>query len=269
MKMKARASCANMMAIFVSVSPILPTPVPAGESGNLDEDHDRDSISEWVAGSPDLRTLGSRQIQWPDVVEIESFFPLGFSDDGWFAYSNRIQGLLLDAPLGICHDDVPCFDVSLFNVLCDDPCAGDVDPSAGPQCRCLRGVSVFDLKELGVRPLQDVQFGEFPASFGGIEYDVETTFREKALLSRIRREPRKAEFPETRVSLLAGDRERRQIAAIDHNQSGVGTDVRIAGWLKHPDLNRIIVLLLAQRRWSGAFGAAPYYLLPIAVEIGE
>ena len=104
--------------------------------------------------------------------------------------------------------------------------------------------------------------GKGPASFGGIEYDVEINFREKALLSRIK-------FPETRVFLLAGDRERRQIAAIDHNQSGVGSGVRIAGWLMHPDLDRIIVFLLAQRRWSGASGAAPYYLLAIAVEIGE
>ena len=206
--------------------------------------------------------------QWPAETEIESFFPLGFSSDGWFAYSSRLADLCLEEPLGHCRDQMLCFDVSLFNVTCDRPCAGDFDPDAGAKCRCLRGIAVRDLEDLGVRPQRSLEFGEFPVRVGGVDYDVELTYREKALYSEVMKEPRQPEFPETRVFLLAGLAERRLVGEIDHNHSDIAVGVRVAGWLKYPGLDRIIVLLLSRRTWANAGGSSPYFLLPIAAELG-
>ncbi len=228
---------------------------------------DGDAIAAWTAASPDLRTLGSGQVQWPEKDEIESFFPLGFSEDGWLAHANRLEGLLLERPVGSCRGETPCFDVSLFNVHCDDPCAGDVDPSAGANCRCVQGVLARHLEEFGIRPPEGLRLGELPARFGGVEYDVELTFREKAIYSEVWQEPQKPEFPETRVFLVAEGRERKLVAAIDHNHSGLMAGVRVAGWLEHPESGRLVVFLLVQRTWAGARGAAPYALYPIAAEL--
>ncbi len=43
--------------------------------------------------------------------------------------------------------------------------------------------------------------------------------------------------------------------------------VRVAGWLKHPELDRVVVLLLCRKAWTGAGERAPYFLKPVAVEL--
>ncbi len=247
------------IVILLSTLLCFVVPVRAGTG----EGHGRDAIAAWVTASPDLRMLGSAQVEWPDTKQIESFFPLGFSEDGWFAHSNRTEGLLLDRTLGICHGEVPCFEVSLFNVFCDNPCAGDIDPSAGAKCKCYHGVLVRHLEEFGIRPQEDLRFGEFPAYFGDIEYDIELTFREKAIFSELWQETRKPEFPETRAFLVADGKKRKLVGSIDHNHSDVGIGVRVAGWIEHLESGRIIVLLLVHRAWSDT-----YSLYPIAAEPG-
>ena len=226
----------------------------------------RDALAAWTAASHDLSRLGSTQLRWPGADEIESFFALGISTDGWFAHADRMHGLCLEASAAKCRDESARFEVSLFNVTCDRRCMGDVDPDAGETCECPSGVTAGELEALGVSPREDLRFGEFPARFGGVEYDVELAFREKAIYPKVKTEPWEPEFPETRAFLVAGAGERRLIAAIDHNHMGVAAGVRVAGWLKHPELDRLVVLLLAHR--SQGPGPVPYVLLPFAVELG-
>lgn len=255
------------LVIFI-VSSLFSAPSSADESKGADEGYGRDLIAGWLAGKPDLRTLSRDRIQWPDPTEIESLIALGFSEDGWFVYANRVDELVLDEPRGACRGQLPCFDISLLNVLCDDPCAGDIDPSAGPKCECLQEASLPVLEESGVRFNQKMEFGEFPATFRGVEYDVEMTFRENALPPEVWQDPPATMYPATQVFLIGGASGRVLLTEIDHNHSGIGTGVRVAGWLKPPELDRIIVLLLAERRWVGYRRSAPYFLLPIAAKLG-
>lgn len=226
-------------------------------------------IGKWTVGSRDLSKLGSRAIQWPSPSTIEGFFPLGFSSDGWLAYSNRREGLGLDEPLGRCTGEAPCFDVSLFNVLCDTPCAGDVDPDAGPKCECIRGVGLDDLETRHVTPAKDLRFDELPIRWGGRVYDVELSFREKAVYGELPTPAQQPETPETRVYMVDDQGKRSLLTTIDHNHSGIGMGVRVAGWLKHPYVDRYVVLLLCHRMTAVAEAGAEkeYFLLPVAAKL--
>ncbi len=177
----------------------------------------RDALAALTAGGPDLARLSSTRIQWPEASEIESFFALGFSTDGWFVHAGRLHGLCLEEAGAHCRGDSARFEVSLFNVTCDRRCTGDILPAAGKICQCSESVTARELEELGVGPREGLQFGEFPARFGDVEYDVELTFRENAIYPMVKIEPWVPEFPETRAFLIAGAGERRLFARIDHN----------------------------------------------------
>lgn len=212
----------------------------------------------------DLSSLGSDSIQWPKPVEIEAFVPLGFSIDGWFAYSSGLGSLALDEPLGTCTVDTQCFDVSLLNVLCDTPCAGDIDSDKGPQCECIHGIGLRDLEARRIAPVKDLRFDEFPLRRDGRVYDIELHYREKAANSEVLARSRHAGTPETTVYLVEEQGTRTALATIDHNHSGIGVGVRVAGWLKHPHVDRYVILLLCRRMTQGD---KPYFLLPVTAKL--
>ena len=224
-------------------------------------------IRAWTTDSADLSKLGSHAVQWPTPSAIEGFFPLGFSRDGWFAYSNRLEGLGVGEPLGTCTGDVPCFDVSLFNVLCETPCAGDIDPDAGPKCECIRGVGINDLEARNITPAKDPRFDEFPIRLDGRVYDIELSFREKAAYGESLTQPQNPETPETRVYLVDDQEKRKLLTTIDHNHAGIGIGVRVAGWLKHPYVDRYVVVLLCRRMTALAEGERAYFLFPVAAKL--
>ncbi len=241
----------------------LPAAAPDEIGDSVEE---RGAIAELTAGGHDLTRLGSTRIQWPEASEIESFFALGFSADGWFAHADRLRGLCLEETAADCRGDAARFEVSLFNVTCERRCRGDVDPTAGEVCECHPHVTVRELEALGVGPREALESGDFPARFGAVEYDVELIFRENAIYPMMKAEPWVPELPETRAYLIDGVGNRRLIAAIDHNHMAVAAGLRVAGWFKHPDLDYLVVLLLARE----THGLAPRWVLrPFAVGLGD
>ncbi len=267
--MKNRESLKPVEAASLLLSGLLflAVPIRAEETAGLSECHANGLFSQLTSDRSDLARLGSGRIQWPPASEIESFYALGFSVDGWFAYSNRLEGLRLAEPIGNCRGDLPCFDVSLFNITCSRPCAGDIDPAAGEECRCLQGVTMDDIAALGIRTGESMEFGDFPATFDGVDYDIEMTYRENAILPEVRNKPRRPEFPETRAFLIASARERTLLTRIDHNHSGIGIGMRVAGWLKHPELDHMIVFFLARKISTNSSWPKPYFLLPVAADL--
>lgn len=257
--MKAVASLTTILVLgAASCAGSVKYPVPRDQA---------DTLAPWSGQTRNMTALGATQVQWPPQSEIASFFPLGFSTDGWFAYSDSSENAPLAEPLGDCTGTEPCYDVSLLNVFCDSPCSGDIDPTAGAKCRCLRGLTIPDLQALGVTPATGLQDGEFPARFDGVEYDIELTYREKAIYPEVLSIDHRPEFPETQVHLIVGGKERFLIARIDHNHAAILPGLRVAGWLKHPTLDRIVVLLLCHTALP-RIGDEPAYLLnPFAVEL--
>jgi hypothetical protein len=155
-------------------------------------------------------------------------------------------------------------DISLLNVLCETPCAGDVDSDAGENCECIRGVGIRDLEARDIRPATELKADSFPLRRDGHVYDVELEYRERAGYSEVRSEPSHASTPETKVYLVDEKGARTQLATVDHNHSAIGVGVRVAGWLKHPYVDRYVILLLCRRMTQNG---KPYFLLPLAAKL--
>jgi len=87
-------------------------------------------ICAWTDKTLDLKMYCVGHIQWPDKSEINGFFPLGFSKDGWFAYSENLEKIELNEPFGGCFNP-PCYDIAMFNIECEEECLTDAPMDDG------------------------------------------------------------------------------------------------------------------------------------------
>jgi hypothetical protein len=180
---------------------------------------------------------------WPDKSQIKGFYPLGFSNDGWFAYAETSGALELTGPEGKCSK-LPENAIFIFNIECEDMCSGDIDASAGEKCQCYFGVNPDDMEKFGIQPLKNPLYSTFPAQILDDEFNIEFIFKEKAIYPEVRGKKWVPEFPETKIYLISKKYGRKKIGSIDHNHTGIIPGVRPAGWLKSPFSNHIVILIL-------------------------
>lgn len=210
--------------------------------------HYGDEIKKWTDNSFNIKKLVTDRIMWPDKSRIKGFYPLGFSKDGWFAYSESSGEIELTEPQGGCSK-LPCYAIFIFNIQCEEKCSGDIDATAGKKCQCFFGVNLDDMAKFGIQPLKNPLYSTFPAQILDDELNIEFVFKEKAIYPEIKTRDKNwvPEFPETSIYLISQKYGRKKIGSIDHNHTGIIPGVRPAGWIKSPFSHHIVILILCGR----------------------
>jgi hypothetical protein len=189
---------------------------------------------------------------WKSAKRTGGFYPLGFSADGWFAYTQHTGGDTIESTGPSCPHP-PCRDgVTVVSLVCSDPCHGDSPSKKGDMCWCPIDARVSDLARFKIKPLAHAQHGRFPATIDGDDLSVEVEYKEKLIASEFaavdpqtkRVLPQKPAFPGTAVFLVSQRSGRKQIKVLDHNHNPiVDRSVKVVGWIKSPSADRIAVVL--------------------------
>ncbi len=210
-----------------------------------------ENITHWTSKSINMAEMGSTQWNWPDASKIEKFYPLGISNDGWFAHSSKLDGT----------------EMSLFNLDCKDGCLSDA--SEQDKCGCLPDASPEELLKFKVIPFENPQKGTFPGKIHNDEYDIEIVYKEKSIYPIMLMPGKKnvPEFPGSYIFLVSKKMGKKKIGMINHNHMGVLPGVRPAGWIKCPLNDRLVVFILCGRDYEGSGCAQSYSLMPLGVHL--
>ena len=204
-------------------------------------------ICMWTDKTIDLKNHFVGRIQWPDKSEINGFFPIGFSKDGWFAYSENLEKIESNEPLWGCLNP-PCYDIIIFNIECEEECLTDAPIDENDKCYCIYGIEKNDLTKYEITPLEKPLYGLFPIKIMNDSYDIELAYKEKGIYPIVLKNINKwePEFPETIIYLISKKFGRKKIGSIDHNKSNIRIGVRPAGWIKNPFSDSVVILILCE-----------------------
>lgn len=177
------------------------------------------------------------------------FYPLGFSKEGWFAYTGHSDG-----------DEPPAL-FSLTNIRCEggQECVSDTPSSKEDLCYCPTVRGMKDLSRFGIRPLPPLKHGSFPAKISDREYEIQLVEQKELIPS----EALPASFhPGVEVILVSKGQGKKTIDAFDYNHSGaLAGSLRVAGWMATPDRDRILVIM------GYKIAEAQQSLYPISVDL--
>ncbi len=225
-----------------------------------------DEMAHWLNRSFNMGRVDLSRWKWPKPLKIEKFYPLGFSADGWFAFSPGPGDDVIEFATGSCPKP-PCDRVSLLNMTCGGECYSDTPADDDDTCYCPMDVAAPGLKKFGVKPLKNPSSGVFPARIQGDTFHIDMVFKERAIFSAAMIPGKKQEpmFPATYLFLVSKKLGRQPIGHVDYNHSGIfpGT-VRPAGWIRSPHEDRIVVVVAVGRDETGdgyptAIGFQPFF----------
>jgi hypothetical protein len=220
-------------------------------------------LKPYVAASSNMGTYDFSQ--WKsEKPEVEGFYPLGISRDGWFAYLNSPTGDTIESTSDSCPKP-PCHDgITLINLECSDwSCVRDTPASKEDKCWCPIDSRSKDLSKFQIQPFKQLSRGTFPATIDGKEVSIEIVFKKDLIPSE---SPRGPKSPGTEVYLLSKGKPKQHIRTFsyDHEMVLEGS-VQAVGWIKDPHHSRIAVILgyIAQ----GDGGKPEVYFVPAGAEL--
>ncbi|MGH9830837.1 MAG: hypothetical protein ACREDR_47125 [Blastocatellia bacterium] len=222
-------------------------------------------IRLWTNRSTNLAKYD--QSRWHGAAPLLTgqFYLLGFSKDGWLAYTDNKDGN--GAPYEKSGR------VSLLNIQClgGGECVTDTPTSKGDKCYCPE-TTANHLWRFHITRLRNPVSGSFPARIDDYDYGVEMVFKEKLIYSEaapLPGGPSGPEFPGTEIYLVSKSRGKQLIQVVDHNHSGiVPGSIQIAGWVQDP-FEQSIVVVFGGVLNSGADsqGRMPVQFFPAAASL--
>ena len=219
---------------MLALIPMLMSPVPRKPAYTMQH-----GIRFWTSRSTNLAKYDQSRWRGAAPLLTGQFYLLGFSKDGWFAYTGNKNGN------GASYEKTGR--VSLLNIQCvgGGECVTDTPVSKGDKCYCPE-TTARHLGRFHITRLRNPVSGLFPARIDDDDYDVEMVFKEKLIYSEaapLPGGPSGPEFPGTEIYLVSKTRGRQLIQVVDHNHSGLAPgSIQISGWIKSPFEPSIVVV---------------------------
>ncbi|MDH3973810.1 MAG: hypothetical protein OEV42_05985 [Deltaproteobacteria bacterium] len=187
---------------------------------------------------PHFNAASHQYDDWAGIMMNNGVYPLGFSKDGWLAYTSKKTDYEFNKKLKMCNTP-PCYDARLINISCDPECYSDTPTQKGDNCYCRSGLSTKDLENHAIKAISKYLGGKFPAKVNSGQYDmvIKVNAGEQVSISGENVFKSWAE-----VWITSKEKGEKRLGVIhDHNTSYPET-TRPMGWLQDPFHNRLVVI---------------------------